>query len=216
MTHLPKEAQVHLLEQVIEAISGDKFLTFIERYTHSLISPLSAKFLPWCDEALTNLHETDDNEEGGRSSLTSSISGYSFKHHEAFQSYQLMFESRIQSVLRRTKVEGAAVSAEVFFELCAAVVERKSDREAHEAHQLLELEIEKRSGAAALRDLEKHLASGAHQAHQSCTVEDLCEALMEIVIAVSTFEQFAEMMKQRQLELLQENDDGDESDDDEG
>jgi hypothetical protein len=174
-----------LFESIIDGVSNDRFLMFIEQYTHALISPLSAKHLRWCvepsDDELNGVASSSMSLEGPASSPTS-LFQFTQKHFEVFQTYQLMFEARISSVLKKTT--DGAISSERFFEICARILSEKS------ASRI----------TAELDDVNLNDTPGS--ADKPILVADLCEALLDMVDAVSSFQTFATLMADRQRKLI--------------
>lgn len=187
-------AEAALFESIIEGISNDKFLVFIEQYTHALISPLSIKHLKWCSELDEDVD--DDNEAavsppGSSAALQpSSIFHYSTRHFEVFQMYQLMFETRIVSVLKAS--DHGSMTPERFFELCASIVaEDKSAKVMAMATNLETVDIGGDEGKSA-----------EDASQRPITAADLCNALLDMVETISSFDAFAELMAKRQRQLI--------------
>ncbi|CUG91757.1 Hypothetical protein, putative [Bodo saltans] len=188
-----------LFESIIEGISNDRFLTFIEQYTHALISPLSAKHLRWCsdftDDDSAGVVPLSSSPQDSPSSSPTSIFQFSQQHFAVFQMYQLMFESRISSVLK--KATDGAISPERFFEICARILAEKP------ANIL----------AAGVESVSLHI--NLESAGRPILVSDLCETLLDMVESVSSFQTFAALMAERQRKLLIDDKDAVASDDDE-
>lgn len=172
-------AEHELFTAVIDAISNDRFLRFMEQFTHSLIAPTSPRFLQWCSEARSVALE-EINHASTSLSSESSIQSFTVQHYRAFETYQLMFESRINSILRNID---AALTSERFFLLCEQIVGgyRVAERREHAQH--------------------------AH-AGECVSVEELCHTLLDMVEFVTSFQCFSSMLATRQLALLQGDDSG--------
>jgi hypothetical protein len=177
-----------LFESVIDAISNDRFLMFIEQFTHALISPLSTRYLRWC-------REVDDENTAEQPQQGSSIDHFSPQHFEAFQTYQALFESRIVSVLKKvSRPDGAGtVSPELFFAMCEKIISEKPESA---TSRLIASEM----ANLCVRDGSRIPSS--EQGHVVITLVDLCETLLDMVHSVSSFDTFAAMLAERQQKLV--------------
>lgn len=176
-TSAAKCDEVTLFQMAIDAISNDKFLAFIEQYTNALIAPTSARFLPWCSKAVADYGDDD----AGASLLQgdgSCFQAFSVKHHNAFSAYRAMFESRLVSIL---KTLDADLTPEHFFDICCSVMSRS-------------MCISKETSDV----------SSSSQHDDDVSAERLCEVMLDMVNAVSSFQSFAGMLAARQSELLAE------------
>lgn len=213
-----------LFEQILDGISNDRFLAFVEQYTHALISPLSPKFLPWCAEALSvdgarsavpfaGPSSTDGKAEAvttlvpGNNALHVPFGAFSVAHYREFQTYASLFESRILSVLRR---HPSRLSPEDFYRLCAAHAQLGSlalddsrgttsvgggtgPREEHGGNAETTL-----NGAAASGDPRTAPQTNS----DGVTADEMCATILDMVVTVSSFESFAEMLAERQRCLM--------------
>lgn len=183
--------QRQLLESAIQAISGDTFLVFIDKFIHSYVSPLSTKYLAWLATAPPTREEFNDADDSLSSLFLSStdlVTSWTVQHHAAYEMYNRVFESRLQSALKQLRVNGKPVTPEDVYTVC---------------------ETHLRSSPAEKSD--KAVKS------EGPTARDLCEAFLSMLEAASSFEDFATLLGQRQFEefelLLHQDDD---SDSDEG
>ena len=195
MTDAADEHQRLLFETVIEAISNDKFVDFMERYASQICSPSSPKFLNWLqdqDDEEYDLPESSAGtaassgcpiERGGNITASShnrhrhsGLLEYSQKHFDAFQTYKLFFESKLRACLKKF---GSEWTDEKFFGLCEQVLLSSSGDE-------------------------------NTSSDKTATSFELCTALLGMLDAASEFGSFCEMMARVQAGLVSDDaeDDG--------
>jgi hypothetical protein len=199
---MTSETELELFEAVVDSISSDRFVAFMQRYVADLAAPSSAKYLPWihddedededddgndydrgCAKQQDACHSTSLDGALRRSSVHASGAGaalreYSASHFEAFATYKMFFESKLRVSLRRF---GPQWTDERFFGLCESVLAAEKDRP----------DAQQRDGT--LR----------------ATSRELCTSLLQMLESASEFQSFCEMMARVQTSLLERDDDED-------
>lgn len=192
MDHTAVDQERFALEAVIDALSSDSFfLLFLEKFTHSYVSPLSQKYLPWLANAPVDrqlLLDSDDEEAAAVFlSSSSACESWSLAHYDAFEMYSRVFETRLESSLKqlqnRFPNDAVLCTPARIVDICQNHLEAEPVESANE---------EKAEGLPS--------------------VSQLCATFLSMVEAAASFEQFAVMLSERQYHefetlLLSDNND---------
>ncbi len=175
------DADLAIFEGVVDAISNDKFISFMETYLAQLASPASPKYLCWTSVAEDLADDPAVAGHGDSSTASSERHGplreFSSKHFDAFTTYKLFFESKLKASLR---LFGSEWTDAKFFGLCEA--------------------------AMADGDAARGVQGSTRDPSAQATVRDLCAALLDMLEAASDFQKFCTMMCDLQDSLLDDDD----------
>lgn len=190
MDHTDVDQERFALEAVIDALSSDSFfLLFLEKLTHSYVSPLSPKYLPWLATAPVDRQLLLDADDEGATAMflsrSSACESWSLAHYDAFEMYSRVFETRLECSLRqlqnRFPNDAILCTPARIVDICQNHLEAEPVESANE----------EKGGLP--------------------TVTQLCKTFLSMVEAAASFEQFAVMLSERQYHefetLLSDNND---------
>jgi hypothetical protein len=168
-----------IVESVVDGVTNERFLQFIDTFTGKYIDPRSPDYLCWQSASGANTSEDDDYDEDSHCRTTnrrSTTRSFSLNHYNVFCAYAAMFDARLRSIVRtHSDAEAAPLTPERFIGMCRTVLQSPCPP----AH-----------------------STEPRDPWTRASLEELVGALLEIVDYASDFNRFYGMMRRRQEALL--------------